>query len=429
MTGTMTPCCRSNLSYGDWREEGLDKVWSGQRAKRFRKAIIEGKYPTTDCETCYLNGTATTMARVLGLSLQRHAQVLKSYRDEGIYQISRLRLLFPKTEMDTEAREILESVDGTLDTLAAHSPAPEYSLSIEKLKVLSEVIRSFLEDELEPAHIAPVRQVNAVAVCNARCVQCPFLYTKEIIRGVPMPDGSRKRHMEADELDIAFGHLDGALDFFLNGSEFFLIKRWKTIADHLASHGVQIRVSTNGMLLTRENVEFLVEGGYLAKLNCSIDGSTKPVIESTRRNVKFETLSKNLEDMFEIVSRQNKYIGISMSYCLMKRNYRDLPNFVDFILERMGRNVEKTKPIISIQTLEKRGTRDYFDFLRGEHASVIPHEDLKAVFVETQSRAEQAGIRVIVFYHYTLPDFIAAGCPIPESEEIVIPDGVGLLDA
>jgi hypothetical protein len=133
--------------------------------------------------------------------------------------------------------------------------------------------------------------------------------------------------------------------------------------------------------------------------------------------------------MFEVIANQDKYIGISMSYCLMKRNYQELPNFIDFVLERLGKNAEKIKPIISIQTLEKRGTRDYFDFLRDEHVSVVPHEELKEVFVETQSRAERAGIKVIVFYHNTLPEFIAAGCPIPESEEIIIPDGVGLLDA
>ena len=54
--------------------------------------------------------------------------------------------------------------------------------------------------------------------------------------------------MPIEDVERSFAREDDIIDFFLNGSEFLLLKSWQDIARRLKAQGVRVRVSTNGML-------------------------------------------------------------------------------------------------------------------------------------------------------------------------------------
>lgn len=299
MTGLLVPCCRSSFNYGNWHEMGIQNAWRSNQASLFRSKIVSGKFPTSDCESCYNKGTAANLRKMLGMPLQRLATTLKNYNSFGIGRIGKIRDLFDKKELDSEASGILANYFEVLDTHLSVATDETHRKSVEKLKVIGNIISSFLLGELQPKEVCSVRQINAVAICNARCIHCPFLYTGEVIRGVPMSSGANKKRMTFSEIEEAFSEESSVIDFFMNGSEFFLVENWKLVAARLKNECVQLRISTNGMLLTAENIKLLVDNSYISKLNISLDGATKITVEKIRKKVKFDLVCQHARFAFE----------------------------------------------------------------------------------------------------------------------------------
>lgn len=428
MTGTMVPCCRSSFSYGDWQEAGIQNTWNSKQARLFRSKIVAGEFPTGDCESCYSKGTGANLKKMLGMPLQRLATIVKEHNAFGLGRIGRLRDLFDKKDMDNEATEILADYFQVLDAHLANATDEIYLRAVQKLRVIGNIVRSFLSGDLAPKEAAPVRQINAAAVCNARCIHCPFLYTREIVRGVPMPNGEYKKRMNAGEIREAFAAEDSIIDFFVNGSEFFLVDGWRIVAKKLKTSCVQLRISTNGMLLTEGNVRFLVDNGYISKLNVSLDGAKKETVEKIRKNVSFEMVCRNIHFVYEYTAHTNFPLDISFSFCLMKNNFHELPEFVRLVSGlRGGHSVSNAR--IMIQPLETRGPRNYLQFVEREHHEAVSREELRATLEETQRQADLHGIPVGIYYIHWLKDYLANGCPEYPSVLVETPEGVGLLDS
>ena len=90
----------------------------------------------------------------------------------------------------------------------------------------------------------------------------------------------------------------------MNGSEFLLYKGWKKVAALLASQGVKLSISTNGIRLTPENIKYLIDNTIVQKLNISMDGATKATVEGIRVNVDFDNLMNTLH--FFSIMRQTR---------------------------------------------------------------------------------------------------------------------------
>jgi molybdenum cofactor biosynthesis enzyme MoaA len=433
MRGPLTPCCRSGYSYGNWNEIGLREAWSSERAQQFRKKVIDGEFPTSDCLSCYQKGTAITLARILRPPLHKFLRNLSNFSRDGIWRIRQIETIFDKTELDDEAVEKLAAVRALLAThmrqATAENGSPEYEIAVRKLGVILNATESFLRGDLVPEEVAPVRQANIVAVCNARCVQCPFLTTGEIIKGVPMPDGSHKKQMESEEIDATFSCASSVIDFFLNGSEFFLIRDWQSVARRLKENGVQFRISTNGMLLNEFNVRAICENRYAGRINISIDGARPETIEKIRQRVKFATLKDNLRFFFAHLKETEYFLTTSFSYCLMKDNLDELPEVIETVKSFAGGSFDYVKPMVLIQPLEMRGTKAYLDFAKEQHVATVDSARVVRAFQQLRDSAIAHDVTVGVFHRFMLDDFISQGCPVPMPESVLVPDGLGILDA
>lgn len=422
MNGNFAPCCKNNYSFGNWVVSGVAASWHSPQARAMREEIAAGRFPNDQCRVCWSNGTATSLRKMLNMPLQGMARVVKLHNDHGIGRLGALRDLFDKTELDTDAAAILKhyfEVLGQHRAVQDRFPA-EFAVAVQKLSAIGEIARDFLSAEPEPKNVAPLRQTNVVATCNARCIHCPGMFTEEIIRGVHMAKrGLTFTHMSAEDLEKSLEAPEGIIDFFANGSELLFFKEWESLAQRLAKEGVRLRVSSNGMLLTPKNVRALIDNGYISKLNVSLDAASPALLEEIRGRVKYDRVRENLAYFFDYVAEKGQTIHVSFSFVLMKRNYHELPDFVDLVSEIKGDNTAVNVSIV-VQGMSLKGRENYGAFLAEEHHSLVPREALAAKVEEMAARAKAKDIPVAMFYSWPIERFIELGCPFPRLDFVPV---------
>ena len=144
---------------------------------------------------------------------------------------------------------------------------------------------------------------------------------------------------------------------------------WRGLANKLHASGVRLSISTNGVFLSRSNVDFLCREPYLANLNLSIDGATKETIEAIRVNVKCDDLVNKIDYLIDVMVRTPSQTALGFSFLLIKWNYRELPLFFDFLDRlRRGRSVPMS---VTIQSLDHAPNDEYKAFLNREHLANI----------------------------------------------------------
>lgn len=422
MRGDFGACCKNPTDFGAWKVNGVAKVWVSEKYQAFRESIISGKYPDAFCETCCLNGSSQSLRQLVQKPLQDYAIALKIQHATGIYNIARLRDILDKRNEDEETRLVLTNYRKHLDQcswmLKTGKLPQSLEIPISKLKAISQVVEDFITGNPAPTTVAPLRQGNLIAICNARCIHCPGLFTEEIVEGAPMEDGSRFKEMSEEDIAKCFEKEDHIFDFFMNGSEFLFSKKWLVIAQRLKDQGVKIRMSTNGMLLTEANARLLIDNEYLGKLNLSLDGGTKETIEKIRQRVDFDRVIKNLSFLLGYAAEKNYVFTFSMSFALMDINYTELPKFVE-LAARFNAINPNIKPSIMVQPLARKGVSEYRDFVVKHHPSIIDREKLTAAFVQMNEGSKSSGITVYVFFTWNLSDYIDKGCPIPPADFVV----------
>jgi hypothetical protein len=86
----------------------------------------------------------------------------------GIRRILQFETIFDKVELDAEAVKTLADVRALLAkhlTVAKRQSDREYELAVKKLGAVLNATESFLRGDLLPEELAPVRQINIVALC------------------------------------------------------------------------------------------------------------------------------------------------------------------------------------------------------------------------------------------------------------------------
>lgn len=399
---------------GDWIADGLEQSWNSDTAIQFRRDIVAGRFPDNFCKACYNNGTPTSLRKLILKPLVANWQIVKKYDLKNLPPLSRIQDLFNEKELTDDGRKILESYGKAIVTLQGQTGdrPEEFRLAVEKLRVIGEIVEDFLAGEVRPRNVAPLRETNLIAVCNARCVQCPGKYNGVIEHGVEMPDGTFLTEMESENIDKSFARSESIIDFFTNGSELLMLKSWEQVARRLKEVGSSLRMSTNGMLLTEQNVRKLIDNQYIDKLNMSLDAATPELLESIRVRVKFDRIVRNIKFLYEYIEQESYPLSTSFTFCLMKRNYADLPLFVGLIQELLaGRNVPM--PNIMVQPLALKGHPDYREFVSKEHHTLINRDELVEKFHALQRKSRESRIPVYVFFKHTIDEFIEKGCPLP----------------
>ncbi len=405
-SGVLRTCCRNGTPFGNWKTLGLQDSWHSENFIHFRKSIVEGKFPDSSCKNCYHNGTVRSLSSELSGPFGVYSQIIVAFFKKKWPNIEKLREQFTLKQANNQTENILTQYFSALQDLEAQkfSFPLEVQQALNKLRVIGHVTKAFLEGNLKPPIVAPFRQVQLVAKCNARCIQCPGLYTGEIING---------HGLEEEYIENAFFQVENIFDFFMMGSEFLVYKRWKKIADYLVSNGVKLSISTNSIRLIPENIRYLIDNQVIRTLNISMDGATKETVESIRVNVKYDELIENIAFLFRYATEKKYDFTLSISFVLMKRNYDEFPQLVQLMNQLRG-DYPLPKVQVYCQSLENYGSpEEYVDFVSREHHTLVDKTDLVTAFKETLHISKSTGIPVQAFYSQPLENFIEEGCPFP----------------
>lgn len=428
MSGSLKPCCRNDTIYGDFIRDGLKEAWSSPAAQAFRQLIMDGEFPDAACRSCYHNGTAGSLNRDVGFMLISSWQRIAAYAEKAGYPFDEphlwkiTALVEREKELTDEARAALDeffAILAGLRLLGDPSDSEFPRQAISKCELVGRILYDFLSGSAKPRTVAANRQVQLIVACNARCIHCPGLFSGELDDGLEI-GGKRKRYMQQSEAEAAFAYPEDITDFFLNGTEFLAFKGWREVATRLHNEGVKFSLSTNGILLDRQNVDWLFEKHYLSHLNVSMDGATKETLESIRVNVKYGKLLHNLEYLYETAAKRAYAMNFSASFVLMRRNFRELPELFR-LLDRLRAGNRDLRLGVLIQSMESMEYPVYLELLAAEHASGADQAELWEALEQSAELSKALEIPARAFYTWDLVEFVEKRMPLPPNPGAAAP--------
>jgi len=404
--GWVKACCRSPVILGNWHEQALKDIWNGEPFRKFREEIARGAFPDANCRMCYSNGTARSLEDELRVVFQHYRDIVRDHLKLDCGELDVIRGLFQSKTRPAHplniAQDYLFEVR-KLKTKASGSASLVCGQALSKLETIGQIACSYLKKDCLPEKVAPFRQVNLISACNARCIHCLGFYKGEIFES---------RAPEKHPIDNCFFQPEDMISFFMNGSELFLYDNWREVAGLLEKNGVKFDISTNGILLKPDNARFLIDKNIVKYLNVSVDGATQETVESIRGNVDFKQLLENIDFLIEYAFRKKADFYLSLSFVLMKRNYKELPGLI-YLAGQLKKG--RTPPHVSVvcQGMENMPVEKYIDFLKKEHHSLIDRNELIEVFNKAYLASAETRVPVFAFYSYRLEDFISQGYPFP----------------
>jgi MoaA/NifB/PqqE/SkfB family radical SAM enzyme len=200
----------------------------------------------------------------------------------------------------------------------------------------------------------PTRMEFALTnACNLQCVMCSGEYSSAIRsrrEGLPpLPD----RYGEAflDELEPFLPHLRQAR--FLGGEPFLAEVNFR-IWERMIATGTsaECNVTTNGTQWTPRMERVLDELPF--SVGISIDGASAATVESIRVGAGHGRILRNVDRFLTL--RDRKGTSISLTYCLMVENWRELGPFLRFADERdcdVYVNTVRQPPVHSLYHLSR----------------------------------------------------------------------------
>lgn len=407
--GSLRVCDRNIADFGNWQKEGLAATWNSNSLKKFRKDTAEGRYPNEDCASCHNNGTQRTLVSSLACAYEEHYLAIerhlgKAFAAQNFLKTKEIFTLKKYTLVsDAIIAETVKNLGLLESRLAGQELCKELRDALVKIRVILECAEDYLHGTIYARRVAPFRQAQLQAKCNARCMMCAGRYTGEIMNGPSMP---------TNFVEECFARLEDVVDFWCNGSEYMLYKDWQKIATMLYQEGgTKARVSTNGILLQEKNVHFLIDTGMLAHLTVSLDGATKEVLESIRINVKYEETIQKIRYLIEYAGKKNHFFTLVFAFCFMKRNYRDLPEFLRMI-HRLRGEFKNNRMVALIQPLENFELLEYRKWVHQEHHDLIGQEEVRRVLRESYEFAKEHDI-FTSFYNMKLEEFLDKKLSMP----------------
>lgn len=158
--------------------------------------------------------------------------------------------------------------------------------------------------------------------CNLNCIMCYTQNHDEEKESLGM-DRIRRVLDECERHDLP------ALVLGL-GSEPLLFKGAQGVMAEAADRGIMdIFLGTNGVLLTEEMSEFLVER-QIARVEISLDAASRETYLKIRRKDEFDRIERNIRKLIEIKRRRGSALPvIRLCFCVMDLNKHESQDFVD----------------------------------------------------------------------------------------------------
>ncbi|MBL7799987.1 MAG: radical SAM protein [Chitinophagales bacterium] len=271
-TGEVRACCY-NFKHvlGKWPEQSLREIWTGQKLADLRSFVADNN----------LGGGCIECGKMI---------------EAGNYQGVRAKYY---------------------DEFATHGLAD----TIAKIK------RTFTGGFVYPK----VMEFELSNECNLECIMCNGSFSSSIRKNrekLP-PIVSPYNDKFVDELDEFIPHLTDAK--FLGGEPFMIdiyLKIWERILK--INPSIRMHITTNGTFLNNR-IKDLLEG-LNAGIILSIDSVDKETYKKIRVNGNFEKVMENLVYFMDYTKRKKTFI--SMAACPMTNNWRELPQMLEFCLER-----------------------------------------------------------------------------------------------
>lgn len=185
-----------------------------------------------------------------------------------------------------------------------------------KNKVLNEIEITQKKIILE----SKVRAMVAMILnkCNLSCIMCHIWES-------PWQASSKTM----DEIVSFFPYIE---DMVWEGGEVLLMKGFDDILKEACAHKHLKQVLfTNGLILNEKIIERIINGRI--DIVFSIDGVTKDTYEHIRRGGNFEHLTRNLSLIRQAKQASGGKIETYFNSIIMKSNYREIGQFIDFAKE------------------------------------------------------------------------------------------------
>lgn len=164
--------------------------------------------------------------------------------------------------------------------------------------------------------------------CNLECVMCKGEFSSSIRQNrehlPPIPNVYDEAFLQQLEEFIPYLHearFSGSGEAFLIEANFRI---WEKIIR--LNPKCIIMIQTNGTVLNSRIKELLESGRF--QIGVSLDSLKKEVFEAIRPNSKFERVMENIH-YFSAYSQKHKR-KFAISTCVMRQNWRELPEFVRF---------------------------------------------------------------------------------------------------
>ncbi len=303
-TGEVRACCY-NFKHvlGKWPDQSLREIWTGQKLADLRSFVAENN----------LGGGCIECGKMI---------------EAGNYQGVRAKYY---------------------DEFATHGLAD----TIAKIK------RTFTGGFVYPK----VMEFELSNECNLECIMCNGSFSSSIRKNrekLP-PIISPYNDQFVDELEEFIPHLTDAK--FLGGEPFMIdiyLKIWERILK--INPKIRMHITTNGTFLNNR-IKDLLEGLH-AGIILSIDSVEKETYKKIRVNGNYEKVMENLVYFMDYTKRKKTFI--SMAACPMTNNWRELPQMLEFCLERdiaLYFNVVFTPFDLTLRELSVVGLEEIIAFL------------------------------------------------------------------
>lgn len=149
--------------------------------------------------------------------------------------------------------------------------------------------------------------------CNLRCQMCNvWRQSRDDRLTLPVIQSL------ADELaDL------GTRKVHLSGGEVLLRPDIFEVIDAFAGRGMQVNLTTNGTLLTKEMARRLAESG-LHNLSISLDGATPGTHDALRGKGNWKRTICGIHNLRRAVKQAHRKLHIRVNFVITRRNYQDL---------------------------------------------------------------------------------------------------------
>lgn len=161
-------------------------------------------------------------------------------------------------------------------------------------------------------------QIEPTTRCNLHCVMCPWkdLHGSGQDMDLDLYESLSRDFVHAEEIDLT-----GSGEPLMNDALDQMVRIAKDA-------GCRVGFSTNGVLLTPERLDRLLEAG-LDWVAFSVDASTDETYRKIRVGASLNRVLENLENIRRVKSgRTDKRPYLMVFFVMMKQNYLELPGMV-----------------------------------------------------------------------------------------------------